>query len=450
MKLVVLGAGESGVGAALLAKDKGWEVFVTDAGSISDKHKASLEDEGIEWEEKQHTMSKILQADLVVKSPGIPDTIPVIQELKKLEKSIVSEIEFAVRYTNKPIVAITGSNGKTTTATLLSYIFKQAGVQVGLGGNIGTSLASLVRKDNYESYVVELSSFQLEGISTFRPHIAILTNLSEDHLDRYEYDYDKYIEAKFRITLNQTEDDFFLYDADDKDIARWLTKLDIKAQLIPFSGSKALKQGASIDEDNLEVHWKKNHFTMPVSKVKVQGKHNLKNAMAASTAAKLLNIRKETIRESLQSFHGVAHRLEYVSKIKDVRYINDSKATNVNAAYYALDSVNTPIIWIVGGVDKGNDYTDLLPLVNRKVKAVIALGINNAKIRKTFRNNVPQFCETQSMNEAVKQAQEWAVAGDTVLLSPACASFDLFKDYEDRGDKFKEEVERLNTDILTK
>lgn len=443
MKLVVLGAGESGVGAALLGKDKGWEVWVTDAGSISDVHKAVLDAEGIEWEEKKHDLKRILQADLVVKSPGIPNTVPVVKELIQLDKTIISEIEFAVRYTQKPIIAITGSNGKTTTASLLSYILKQAGLQVGLGGNIGTSLASLVREDTYENYVVELSSFQLEGIQDFRPHIAIMTNLSEDHLDRYEYDYDKYIEAKFRITLNQTADDFFLYDADDKDIARWIQKLDIKAQKIPFSGIKVLKQGASIDLENLEVHWKTDHFTMPISKVKVQGKHNLKNAMVASTAAKLLKIRKETIRQSLQSFHGVEHRLEFVAEIDKVQYINDSKATNVNAVYYALDSINTPIIWIVGGVDKGNDYTDLLPLVNQKVKAIIALGTDNIKIKKAFYAKVSEFCEVKSMEEAVKKAQEWAIERDTVLLSPACASFDLFKDYEDRGQKFKEEVKKL-------
>lgn len=445
MKLVVLGAGESGVGAALLGKDKGWDVFVSDAGPISPEHKASLDAEAIVWEENKHTLPEILKADLVVKSPGIPYTVEVIRELKKAGIAIVDEIEFAVRYTKKPIIAITGSNGKTTTATLLSYILRQAGLEIGLGGNIGTSLASLVRENNCENYVIELSSFQLEGIETFRPHIVIFTNLSEDHLDRYEYDYDKYIEAKFRIALNQTEDDYFLYDADDKDIARWLSKVTIKAQKIPFSTKKTLEQGASMDEENLKINWKENHFTMPVTKVKVQGEHNLKNAMAASTAAKLLHIRKKTIRESLESFQGVAHRLEQLDKIDKVQYINDSKATNVNAVYYALDSVKTPIVWIVGGEDKGNDYKDLLPLVNEKVKAIIALGVNNAKIRKAFRNNVAKFCEVQSMYEAVQKAHEWAVPGDTVLLSPACASFDLFKNYEDRGNQFKYEVEQLKS-----
>lgn len=443
MRLVVLGAGESGVGAALLGKDKGWDVFVSDAGEISPPYKAMLDTEAVKWEENKHTLSELLKADLVVKSPGIPYTVEVVKELKKAGIKIIDEIEFAFRYTNKPIVAVTGSNGKTTTAKLLSYILDKAGLEIGLGGNIGTSLSSLVRKDNYESYVVELSSFQLEGIETFRPHIVIFTNLSEDHLDRYEYDYDQYIKAKFRIALNQTEDDYFLYDADDKDIARWLSKVEIKAQKIPFSAKKILGQGASIDEENLKINWKENHFAMPITEVKVQGEHNLKNAMAASTAAKLLQIRKKTIRESLQGFQGVAHRLEYVSKINEVQYINDSKATNVNAAYYALDSVNPPIVWIVGGEDKGNDYKDLLPLVNQRVKAIIALGINNAKIRKTFKDLVSQFCEVQSMNEAVTKAFEWAVAGDTVLLSPACASFDLFKNYEDRGNQFKHEVEQL-------
>lgn len=442
-RLVVIGAGESGVGAALLGKDKGWKVFVTDGGEITAAYKAELDKESIVWEEEKHTFSEILKADLVVKSPGIPDTLKIIQELKHAGKPIISEIEFAGLYTTKPIVAITGSNGKTTTASLLSYILKEGGLQIGLGGNIGTSLASLVRNNNYESYVVELSSFQLEGIETFRPHIAIMTNLSEDHLDRYEYDYDKYIEAKFRITLNQTEDDYFLYDADDKDIARWLPNMQIKAQKIPFSFKKIIEQGACMEGENLTVHWKEKEFTMPVTKVKVRGEHNLKNAMAATTAARLLNVRKETIRESLKSFQGVAHRLEPIEKINKVQYINDSKATNINAAYYALDSVNAPIIWIVGGVDKGNKYEELLPLVNKKVKAIIALGINNAKIRKTFRENVAQFCEVQSMYEAVKKANEWAIAGDSVLLSPACASFDLFKNYEDRGNQFKQQVEEL-------
>jgi|SRR5690625_1836843 len=443
MRLVVLGAGESGVGAALLGKDKGWEVFVSDAGEISPPYKVMLEEEAITWEENKHTLSELLKADLVVKSPGIPYTVEVVKELKKAGIKIIDEIEFAVQYTNKPIVAVTGSNGKTTTAKLLSYILDQAGLEIGLGGNIGTSLSSLVRKDNYESYVVELSSFQLEGIETFRPHIVIFTNLSKDHLDRYEYDYDQYIKAKFRITLNQTEDDYFLYDADDKDIARWLSKVKIKAQKIPFSAKKILGQGASIDEKNLKISWKENHFAMPVTEVKVQGEHNLKNAMAASTAAKLLHIRKKTIRESLQGFQGVAHRLEYVAKIDKVQYINDSKATNVNAAYYALDSIKPPIVWIVGGEDKGNDYKDLLPLVNQRVKAIVALGINNAKVRKTFKDLVSQFCEVQSMYEAVAKAHQWAVAGDTVLLSPACASYDLFKNYEDRGNQFKHEVEQL-------
>lgn len=444
MKLVILGAGESGVGAAVLGKDKGWEVFVSDSNHIDPVYKAMLDAEAIRWEEKIHTLAEILQADLVVKSPGIPDTVEVIKELKKAGKTIISEIEFAVRYTDKSIVAITGSNGKTTTVSLLSHILKKEGLQVGLGGNIGTSLASLVRDDTYESYVVELSSFQLEGIETFRPHIAIMTNLSEDHLDRYAYDYDKYIEAKFRVTLNQTEDDFFLYDADDKDIARWLSKVQIKAQMIPFSAKKIIEQGACMEGENLKVHWKEKDFSMPIAKVKVQGKHNLKNALAASAAAKLLNIRKETIRESLRSFQGVAHRLENVARIKKVTFINDSKATNVNAVYYALDSVNGPIIWIVGGVDKGNKYEELLPLVHKKVKAIIALGINNARIRKVFRENVKHFCEVQSMYEAVQKAEEWSVEGDSVLLSPACASFDLFKNYEDRGNQFKQEVANLN------
>lgn len=441
--LVVLGAGESGIGAALLGKQKAWRVFVSDAGKIDAFHKATLDAEGIEWEEQGHSLSKILTADLVIKSPGIPDSVEVILELKKAKKPILSEIEFAAGYTNKPIIAITGSNGKTTTASLLAYILEQDGVKVGLGGNIGVSLASLVKDDSYSCYVVELSSFQLEGIETFRPHIAILTNLSEDHLDRYEYDYDKYIAAKFRINLNQTQEDYFIYDAEDKEITRWLNKVEIRAKQVPFSVKNVIKNGACMKKDKLKIHLEDKDFSMPIENIGIQGEHNLKNAMAAATAAKLLKIRKKTIRESLQSFQGVAHRLEKLVPINKVHYINDSKATNVNAAYYALDSVNAPIVWIVGGVDKGNKYEDLLPLVKTKVKAIVALGINNAVIRKHFIAEVPEFVEVQSMYEAVEKATQFASSGDTVLLSPACASFDLFKDYEDRGDQFKNEVEEL-------
>ncbi len=442
-KLVVLGAGESGVGTAILGKKEGYEVFVSDFGKIKDKYKQVLLHHEILWEESGHSETKILSADIVMKSPGIPDNANLIIKLKEKGINVISEIEFASKFTDANIIGITGSNGKTTVATMVYQILKDGGLQVALGGNIGDSFAKEVATKKNENYVLELSSFQLDGIEDFAPHISILTNLSPDHLDRYDNDYSKYIDSKFRITMNQTAKDFFIYDADDDKIKEWLSKHTIKPQLLPFSVKKQLKKGAFIKNKEIIITIDNTKFTMPIAKLGLQGQHNIKNAMAASTASKLLNIRKETIRRSLENFQGVEHRLENVLKINNVKYINDSKGTNVNATYYALDSMETQTVWIVGGVDKGNNYSELFSLVNEKVKAIICLGLDNQKIINAFGNVVDIMVETHSMQDAVQVAYRLSKKGDSVLLSPACASFDLFEDYEDRGRQFKEAVRNL-------
>ncbi|WP_121908428.1 UDP-N-acetylmuramoyl-L-alanine--D-glutamate ligase [Ulvibacter antarcticus] len=442
-RLVVLGGGESGVGTAILGKKKEFEVFVSDFGKIKESYKQVLLHHEIEWEEGGHSEAKILSADIVMKSPGIPDNAPIVIKLIAKGVKVVSEIEFASKFTEATIVGITGSNGKTTTATLTYELLKQGGLNVALGGNIGKSFAEQVADGRYQNYVLELSSFQLDGIDSFAPHIAVLLNLSPDHLDRYDYKYENYIASKFRIAMNQTKDDYFIYDADDIEINKWLTQNPIQSQLLPFSVTKQLKQGACIINNEIVITIDNNNLTMPIGTLGLQGKHNQKNAMAASTVANLLKIRKTTIRECLESFQGVEHRLEKVLKINNVMYVNDSKATNVNATFYALDSMSTPTVWIVGGVDKGNDYTELLPLVNEKVKGIICLGVDNEKIIEAFGNVAETLIETHSMEQAVKQAYRLAERGDTVLLSPACASFDLFENYEDRGRQFKEAVRHL-------
>lgn len=441
--IAVLGAGESGVGAAILAKKHDFKVFVSDFGTIKEEYKKALIHHGIEWEEGGHSEEKIFSADKVVKSPGIPDSAPIVRRLRANSVRVISEIEFAFQFTNANLIGITGSNGKTTTAELLFYVLKNGGLDVVLGGNIGKSFAGLAAEKNFENAVVELSSFQLDGIETFRPHIAILTNLSPDHLDRYENKYENYIASKFRIVMNQTESDFFIFDNDDLEIKKWLKNNPVRSKLIPFSLKNEVKQGVFKKENKLIINIENDQFIMPISTLGLQGEHNVKNAMAASAAAKLLNIRKQTIRESLESFQGVEHRLEKVRKVRNVLFINDSKATNVNATYYALDSVSGPTVWIVGGVDKGNDYTDLLPLVNEKVKAIVCIGIDNRKIIDTFGNVVETLVEATSMVEAVKVANYFAEEQGTVLLSPACASYDLFENYEDRGRQFKEAVRSL-------
>lgn len=441
--ITILGGGESGVGAAILAKKKNMEVFVSDFGKIKDTYKKVLIENEIAWEEEGHSESKITLADLVVKSPGIPDNAPIVKKIKQQEIPVISEIEFAYRFTDAEIIGITGSNGKTTTASLIHHILEYAGLDVVLGGNVGKSFAALVAEKNFETAVVELSSFQLDGIETFRPHIAVLTNLSPDHLDRYDFKYENYIASKFRIVKNQTEDDFFIYDGDDAKINKWLKENPIRPNLLPFSLTQKLEEGAYKSEDEIIINIKKEQFKMPISEIEIQGEHNTKNAMAASMVAKLLKIRKQTIRESLESFQGVEHRLEKVLKRRNVLYINDSKATNVNATYFALESIKNSVVWIVGGVDKGNNYNELLPLVNEKVKAIICIGIDNSRIIETFGNVVETMIETTSMPEAVKVADYLAEGQGVVLLSPACASFDLFENYEDRGRQFKEAVRNL-------
>lgn len=443
MKLVVLGGGESGVGAAILGKEKNYEVFVSDFGAIKEKYKKVLEHHGIAFEEKQHSIPEILKASLVVKSPGIPDTVSVVKEILKQGISVISEIEFAARYTNATLVGITGSNGKTTTTMLTHHLLNKGGLDVGMGGNIGDSFAKQIAELNQPNYVLELSSFQLDGIVDFKPDIAVITNISPDHLDRYEYDMQKYIAAKFRITENQTKDDFLIYDADDEAIQEWLKTHEIAAQKLPFSLTKKIENGAYLADKEIVVTINNTEFKMGITSLALQGKHNVKNAMAAAMAAQLLNVRKQTIRESLEDFEGAEHRLESVLKISGVEYINDSKATNVNATYYALESMSAPTVWIVGGVDKGNDYFDLMPLVREKVKAIVCLGVDNQKIIQTFSNVIDLIVETAGAEEAVKVAYKIAEKGDTVLLSPACASFDLFESYEDRGNKFKNAVRAL-------
>ena len=442
-RLVILGGGESGVGAAILGKQKGYEIFVSDKGNISKKYKEVLLNKEIDFEENQHTESKIVNADVVMKSPGIPDKVELVKKLKEKGIPVISEIEFAAQFTDAKIIGITGSNGKTTTTLLVHHILRKAELNVGVAGNIGDSFAQQVAENQYENYVLELSSFQLDGIENFNSHIAILTNITPDHLDRYEYDFNKYIASKFRITKNQTATDYLIYDADDEAINNWLKVNKTQAKLVPFSLEKELEYGAYIKDNNIIINITKDKINMPTSTLSIKGKHNTKNAMAATMAAQLLKVRKQTIMESLEDFEGAEHRLENVAKIRDVEYINDSKATNVNATFYALECMDKPTVWIVGGVDKGNDYNDLLALVREKVKAIVCLGLDNDKIKKTFGNVVDIIVETAGAEEAVKVSHKLADRGDAVLLSPACASFDLFDNYEDRGRQFKKAVRSL-------
>ncbi|WP_299156632.1 UDP-N-acetylmuramoyl-L-alanine--D-glutamate ligase [uncultured Christiangramia sp.] len=442
-RLVILGGGESGVGTAILGKEKGYEVFLSDKGRIKDKYRDVLTKLEIDWEDEKHSEEKILNANVVMKSPGIPETAALVVKLRKNDIPVISEIEFASWFSETPVIGITGSNGKTTVTNLIQHLLKNGEVNSGMGGNIGNSYAKMVAENKHNWFVLELSSFQLDGIEDFKPHIAILTNITPDHLDRYDYKFENYIESKFRITKNQTAEDYFIYDADDPVITEWLEKNPVKAQKLPFSMQKKLEKGAYLEDTNIVIKINNTEFTMSTSDISLQGKHNTKNAMAAATVSQLLRIRKQTIRESMANFQGVEHRLEKVLKINNVMYINDSKATNVNATYYALESMESETVWILGGVDKGNVYDDLLPLVNEKVKAIICLGVDNEKIKRAFGNIVENLVETGSMDEAVKMAYRLADKGDNVLLSPACASFDLFENYEDRGRQFKNAVRNL-------
>ena len=441
-RLVILGGGESGVGAALLGKVKKYNVFLSDSGKIANKYKDVLIHNEIEWEDEGHTESEILTADLVVKSPGIPDHVSIVQKLQSATIPVVSEIEFAALYTTANIIGITGSNGKTTTTMMVYHILRQAGFDVAMGGNIGKSFAEQVLT-NTANYVLELSSFQLDGIQDFRPHIAVITNITPDHLDRYDYNFENYITSKFRIVMNQTSDDYLLYDSDDEVITSYINSHPIQSTLVPFSLSKIVENGTYLEQNNIIIEFNNRDIIMPTTNLALEGKHNVKNAMAAATVAHLLKIRKATIRESLEGFQGAEHRLEQVLTINKVKYVNDSKATNVNATYYALESMNVPTVWIVGGVDKGNEYSSLFPFVNEKVKAIICLGKDNEALFDAFGNMVDVIIETQYMSEAVKIAYNVAVAGEAVLLSPACASFDLFDSYEDRGKQFKSAVRKL-------
>jgi len=441
-RLVILGGGESGIGTALLGKAKGYEVFVSDNGTIKQKYKDALLHNEIEWEDKKHTESKILNANLVMKSPGISDKVPLVKKIREQGIPVVSEIEFASRFTKATLVGITGSNGKTTTATLTHHILKQE-MAVGLAGNIGDSFAKQILEKDYPNYVLEISSFQLDDSVNFKPHIAVITNITPDHLDRYDYKFENYVASKFRIAMNQTKDDYLIYDADDEVINNWLKTHPVQSTLLPFSLKRTIENGAYFDNENIKITIDNNQIIMPTANLTLEGNHNIKNAMAASTVAHLLRIRKQTIRESLENFQGVEHRLEHVLKINKVQYINDSKATNVNSTYYALESMDAPTVWIVGGVDKGNNYEELFPFVNEKVKAIICLGVDNEKLFNTFGSMVEIIVETQFMSEAVKIAYKIAEAGDNVLLSPACASFDLFENYEDRGRQFKDAVRNL-------
>ena len=441
-RLVILGGGESGVGAAILGKKQGFQVFLSDKGKLKEKYREKLLQNEIEFEEERHTESKVLEADLVVKSPGIPSKVEIIQKLKERHIPIVSEIEFASRYTDAKVIAVTGSNGKTTTSSLLHHILAEAGLKVGIGGNIGKSFAELVVQDDHDYYVLEISSFQLDDVVSFKPYIAILLNITPDHLDQYDYKLELYARSKFKITENQSEEDYFVYNFDDDNILELIKNINTKAKKVPYSMDKRLNDGTYEEDENLILNFP-DRLELPVSQFALRGKHNVSNTMAAATAANILKIRKETIKRSLYDFKAVEHRLESILKIGGIEFINDSKATNVNAAYYALESMNSPTVWIVGGTDKGNDYSQLIPLVKKKVKAIVCLGLDNSKILETFDGLVENIVETKSMQDAVRTAYMFGRKGDSVLLSPACASYDLFENYEDRGNQFKKEVKNL-------
>ncbi|NLO70595.1 MAG: UDP-N-acetylmuramoyl-L-alanine--D-glutamate ligase [Porphyromonadaceae bacterium] len=439
----ILGAGESGVGAAVLAKKQGFEVFVSDYGVIKQENKDILDKYNIQWEEKQHTEEMILKADEVIKSPGISDKTPIVKKIAEKGIPIISEIEFAGRYTDARMICITGSNGKTTTTMLTYHILKNSGLNVGLAGNVGNSLAMQVAEYNYDYYVVELSSFQLDGMTKFKADIAILLNITPDHLDRYDYNFQNYIDSKFRIVQNQTEKDAFIFWSGDKVIQEELKKRKIKSTLYPFSLEKTEKSKAFIENNQLVINTLNNSLIMPTTKLSLKGIHNTYNSMAAALAASVINIRKKSIRLSLQDFHQVEHRLEYVATVRNVVYINDSKATNVNSCWYALQSIQSPVVLILGGTDKGNDYSEIEELVKEKVTALIFLGADNSRLHAFFDGKVEKIVDVKSMEECVKTAYELADPGETVLLSPCCASFDLFKNYEDRGDQFKKYVRNL-------
>ena len=438
----ILGAGESGVGAAILAKKQGWNVIVSDFGSIKQEFKDELDANELKWEEGQHTESVILNSDLVIKSPGIPDKAPIIKKLKEKGIKIVSEIEFGGYYSKAKTICITGSNGKTTTTMLTYHILKKAGINVGLAGNVGKSFAKQIATEDFDWYVLELSSFQLDDMFEFRADIAMLLNITPDHLDRYNYEMQNYVDSKFRILQNQTENDWFIYNYDDKIIQAEISKREIKAKKAPFSMTEDMSVGAYTNEEQITININEK-FIMSIHDLALKGKHNSQNSMASAIAARVLDIRSAVVRESLTDFVNVEHRLEFVAKVHGIEFINDSKATNINSTWFALETMEKPTVWIVGGVDKGNDYTELMDLVKNKVKAIICLGLDNQKIIDTFSGVVETIVEAKSAMEAVAYGYRLASKDETVLLSPACASFDLFENYEHRGDMFKEAVRRL-------
>ena len=442
-RIVVLGGGESGVGSAVLAKVKGFDVFLSDMGKISEDYAAVLNEWNIPYEEGKHSEELILNADEVIKSPGIPSTAPMVRKIEGQGINVISEIEFAGRYDSAKKICITGSNGKTTTTSLIYHLLQQAGLNVGLGGNIGKSYAYQVATEKYDIYVLELSSFQLDNVYDFKADIAIITNITPDHLDRYGHDMENYVKAKFRITRNMSSEDCFIFCSDDEITINHLNQIVVKAQKLPFTQKTEVGQGAFLKNDKIVVRYKEDECDMFLQELALGGRHNVYNSMAAAIAAKVMDIDNEAIRNGLSTFQAVEHRLEKVLSIGDVLYINDSKATNVDAAWYALECQTRPVVWIVGGTDKGNDYSSLIPLVQEKVKAVICMGLDNAKIHDSFGSIVPEMHDVTSAEEAVKTAHKLAEAGDVVLLSPCCASFDLFKNYEDRGRLFKEAVRKL-------
>lgn len=441
-RLVILGAGESGTGAAVLGVAQNWDVFVSDKGKIAQKYQDELNQHNISWEQEQHTEEKILSADLIIKSPGIPDKAPMVAAALQKGIEVIDELEFGFRYTQAKMISITGTNGKTTTTLLTYHLLKQAGLNVGLAGNIGRSLARQVAQEQFDYYVVEMSSFQLDRIDTYRSYIAILCNITPDHLDRYNYDVNAYADSKMRITKNQTKEDYFIYCADNELTREAMLRNPFQSQAIPFSLQQQLETGAFGQENLLHILTKEK-FTLDMHEFTLRGQHNAYNSMAASVAASLMDVRKDSIRESFTNFQNAEHRLEFVQKVGGVDYINDSKATNVNSAWYALESMDRPVVWIAGGVDKGNNYADLKNLVKSKVKMIICLGLDNIKIHQAFQADVDLIINTSSAKEAVHVASKMAEQGDIVLLSPACASFDLFDSYEDRGRQFKEAVRHL-------
>lgn len=442
-RVVVLGGGESGVGSAVLAKVKGFDVFLSDMGKLSEKYISMLEEWNIPYEQGCHSEELILNADEVIKSPGIPETAPMVQKVLDKGIGVISEIEFAGRYDSAKKVCITGSNGKTTTTSLIYHLLQQAGLNVGLGGNIGKSYAYQVATEQHDIYVLELSSFQLDNVYDFKADIAIITNITPDHLDRYQYNMENYVRSKFRITRNMSSDDCFIFCSDDDITVNHLNQIVVKAQQLPFTQKGEVQQGAFVKEDKMIVRYQEQECDMYLQELALGGRHNIYNSMAAALAAKAMDIDNEVIREGLSSFQAVEHRLEKVLSIRDVLYINDSKATNVDAAWYALECQTRPVIWIVGGTDKGNDYSTLVDLARERVKAIICLGVDNTKIHEAFENVVPQMFDVTSAQDAVKTADSIAEGGEVVLLSPCCASFDLFKNYEDRGRQFKEAVRNL-------